>query len=327
VEGDITTGGTLSLRADDLALAGALRGDAVRLTALAGDIAQSGGAITAATLRAEATGDVRLDATGNAIAAVSGRAGKLFRLRSASALTADDIGAETVALIAGGPITQPATGLGITAALLTAEAQGAVELLAPANAIAALGPVAAEGLVLRSGIALELTAPLDLTLLDLGLGGSLTQGLGATVAAGTLRLEVLGDALLDHPGNRLPNVARAVATGDLILATDGSLGLDGLVRADGVLRLTAAGSIGQTAGHIEAPVLIATATGGNVLLEQPGNLVGAAGVAHHQDRVARVGAGGGWGRGGHGWGRGGGGAASRRRPGGALLEDAVEPRG
>ena len=72
-------------------------------------------------------------------------------------------------------------------------------------------------------------------------------------------------------------MARAVATGDLILATDGSLGLDGLVRADGVLRLTAAGSIGQTAGHIEAPVLIATATGGNVLLEQPGNLVGAAG--------------------------------------------------
>jgi filamentous hemagglutinin family protein len=277
VEGDITTGGTLSLRARSLALEGALGGGAVQLAATQGDIAQSGGAITATTLRAEASGEVRLDATGNAIAAISGRAGPLFRLRSASALTADDIGAKTVALTAAGPITQPATGLGIIAALLTAEAQGAVELLAPANAIAALGPVAAEGLVLRSGIALELTAPLDLTLLDLGFGGSLTQGPGATVAAGTLRLEVLGDALLDHPGNRLPSVARAVATGDLILGTDGSLGLEGLVRAGGVLRLTAAGSIGQTAGHIEAPVLIAAATGGNVLLEQPGNLVGAAG--------------------------------------------------
>jgi filamentous hemagglutinin family protein len=277
VEGDVATGGTLSLRADDLALAGALRGDAVWLTALAGDIAQPGGAITAATLRAEATGDVRLDATGNAIAAISGRAGPLFHVRSSSALMADDIGAEAVALLAGGPITQPATGLGIAAGLLTAAADGAVELLAPANAIAALGTVAAEGLVLRTGTALELTAPLDLKLLDLGLGGSLTQGSGATVASGFLRLDLGGDGRLDHPGNRLPRVGLAVATGDLTLGTKGSLGLEGLLRAGGVLRLLASDSIDQMAGRIEAPMLLAAATSGNVRLEQPGNLVGAAG--------------------------------------------------
>jgi hypothetical protein len=275
--GDITTGGALLLRADDLALGGALRGGAVHLTATAGDIAQSGGAITAATLRAETTGEVRLDAADNAIAAISGRAGPLFRLRTASALAADDIGAEAVVLMAAGPITQPATGRGITAGLLTAEAAGAVELLAPANAVAALGTVAAEGLVLRSAGALELAAPLDLKLLDLGLGGGLTQRSGATVAAGTLRLDATGDAWLDHPGNRLPRVVLAVATGDLTLGTEGSLGLEGLVRAGGLLRLKASDSIRQTEGRIEAPGLIAAAAGGNVLLEQPGNRVDAAG--------------------------------------------------
>jgi filamentous hemagglutinin family protein len=276
--GDVTSGGALSLRADSLALKGALRGASVQLTATQGDIAQSGGAITATTLRAEAAGEVRLDAAGNAIAAISGRAGTVFRVRSSSALMADDIGAEAVALVAGGPITQPATGHGITAGLLTAAAEGAVELLAPANAIAALGPVATpEGLVLRGGVALELTAPLDLPLLDLDLGGALTQRSGATVAAGLLRLDVLGDARLDQPGNRLPRVALAVATGDLTLVTEGSLGLEGLVRAGGELRLAASDSIVQTAGRIEAPVLVATATGGNVLLELPENLVDAAG--------------------------------------------------
>ena len=276
-EGDVTSGGALSLRAESLALEGALRGGAVQLSATQGDIAQSGGAIAATTLRAEAMGDVRLDATGNAIAAISGRAGPLFHVRSSSALMADDIGAEAVALLAGGPITQPATGLGIAAGLLAAEAQGTVELLAPTNTIAAIGVVAAEALVLRNGVALELTAPLDLKLLDLGLGGGLTQGLGATVAAGTLRLDVLGDAVLDDPGNRLPRVALAVATGDLTLGTEGSLGLEGLLRTGGVLRLLASDSIDQMGGRIEAPMLLAAATSGNVRLEQPGNLVGAAG--------------------------------------------------
>ena len=277
VEGDVTAGGVVRLSAGALTLGGGIGGSGATFVATGGDIAQSAGAITAPTLRAEASGEVRLDAATNAVATVSGRAGPLFRLRVNGALAPDDIAAEAVALTAGGAITQDVAGLGIATALFSAEAGGAVRLRAAANAIAALGGVTApDGLVLRNGGALELTAPLALRSAELVLGGDLSQRPDAPISAGTLRLGVTGSVLLEDAGNALPRLLDAAATGDLRIATAGPLALAGEVSAGATLRLQAGDAITQPAGRILAPVLLASSTGGGVTLDRPGNAVGAA---------------------------------------------------
>ena len=279
-EGDVTAGGTVRLAAGALTLGGGIAGSGVTLVATAGDIAQTAGAITTPALRAEARGEVRLDAATNAVVAVSGRAGPLFRLRASGALAADDIAAEAVALTAGGAITQDAAGLGIATGLFSAQAGGAVELRAATNAIAALGSVTApDGLLLHNAGALELTAPLALRSAAFVLGGDLTQWPDAPISAGTLRLGVTGSVFLEDAGNALPRLLDAAATGDLRLVTAGALALAGEVSAGATLRLQAGDAITQPGGRILAPVLLASSTGGGVTLDRPGNQVGAAGGA------------------------------------------------
>lgn len=275
--GAVQAGGPLLIGADALALLGDLAAPAVTLRAAQGDIAQQGGAIATAALRAEAPGEVRLDAADNAILAASGAAGALFRLRTAGALAVDDIAAPEVALRAGGDITQPASGLGIAAGMLAAQSGGRVELAAPANAIAALGAVAAPGgLALRTGTGLLLTEAIATPAADLEAGGDLYQLPGAGLAAGTLRVSAGGSVTLAAFDNALPRILGAAAGGDLRIGTTGGMTLDGVLVAGGTLDLTAFGALTQAAGHVEAPVLLARSVFGGV--EMAGfNRIGAAG--------------------------------------------------
>ncbi|WP_270939267.1 hypothetical protein, partial [Falsiroseomonas oryzae] len=273
----VQAGGALVLRADALTLSAPLLAPSVALHALGGDVTQTEGGIETATLRATATGEVRLEASGNAIAAVSGRAGPLFRVASTVALAADDILAAEIGLASGGALTQPGEGLGIATDLLHAQAKGRVDLAAATNAIRALGTLAAPGgLVLRTATPLEFTLPATLPSADVTTGGDLTQLAAAPLSAGTLRIAAGGAVALEASGNAIARLLGAEAAGSLRLNSGGGLVLDGVLRATDVAALTAAGDMTQVAGFIEAPVLVARSLFGGVALDRP-NLVGAAG--------------------------------------------------
>jgi filamentous hemagglutinin family protein len=276
VAGALDAGGALRLQAGAIELGASLVAPSVTLIAGAGGIVQGAGTLRTAALRAEATEGVRLDAAGNAIAAVSGRAGPLFRVATEGALAADDIAAAEVALRAGGDLTQPG-GLGIAAGLLAAGAGGRLDLSAAANAIRALGPVAAPGgLALRSTTALTLTEAITVPNAVFTIAGDLDQLPAAPLSAGALTLAAGGAVRLENPGNDLPRLLGATAGGDLALGTSGGLTLEGGLRAGGTARLSAMGDLIQAAGLIEAPVLVARSVGGGVTLEGA-NLLGAAG--------------------------------------------------
>ena len=277
VAGPLDAGGALSLRAQSLLLGANLDAPSVTLRATDGAILQEYGRIATAALRAEATAGVRIEAAGNAIAAVSGSGGSAFRIRTATALTADDIAAEEVALAAGLGIAQPEAGLGISAGLLSAEAGGRVDLAAATNAIRTLGGIVAPGgFALRTTTALDLTAPLDLPAVSLIAGGGITQRPGATLGAATLALSSGGDILLEEAGNATPRLLAASAAGELRLATSGALSLEGNVTAGELVSLTAFDSIAQAGGVVTAPVLLARSVLGGVTLDAA-NLVDAAG--------------------------------------------------
>jgi filamentous hemagglutinin family protein len=273
VAGALDAGGALTLDAPSLRLSSTIDAPSMTLGARAGDVVQAGGRISTASLRAEATGEVRLEEAGNAIGAIAGRAGPLFAAATASALALGDLAATEVALGAGGDVTQAGAG-GIVADLLRVSAGGSLRLDAAANAIRALGVVTAPGgLVLRSATAVELTAPLDVPTARFEAGG-LTQRAGATLAAGTLALAAGGEVRLDEPGNAVPRLLASDLLGGLALTTSGDLVLDGTLRSLGAVALLAGGEIRQVAGFVQAPLLGARAVLGGVTLEGP-NLLGA----------------------------------------------------
>jgi filamentous hemagglutinin family protein len=277
VTGPLDAGGALRLEAESIRLAANLVAPSVTLVTRSAGIAQDAGTLATASLRAESLDTVRLEAAGNAIAAVSGRAGPLFALRTAGALQGDDIAADLVSLTAGGAITQPAGGFGIATAHLAAQAGGRVDLGAATNAIAELGRIAAPGgLVLRTAGALRLTEPIRVPGAEFTTGGDLTQLLFATLQADTLRLDVAGAAQLGSAGNAIPVLLGARSAGELRIATSGALALAGEVRAGGTATLTSTGAITQPGGFLVAPVLVARSTAAGVTLQQA-NLVGAAG--------------------------------------------------
>lgn len=272
----VSAGASLSLRGTSINAGADLDGSAVTLRATDGPITQDGGRIAAASLRAEATEGVNLSAATNAIQAVSGRGGPLFRVATTTALAPDDIVADAVALT-GGAMTQPAGGLGIAAGTLEARSTGRIDLAATTNAIAALGAVEAPGgLALRTTTGLQLTAPVAVPDAEITTGGDLTQAATGTLGAGTLRLSATGSVQLTGAGNAIPRLLAADATGELRLTTGGALSLEGAIRAGDTMALTALGALTQPAGSITAPVLFARSLGAEVTLDRP-NLVDALG--------------------------------------------------
>jgi filamentous hemagglutinin family protein len=273
--------GTLSLDAASIRLAASLDAAAVTLRARAGDVAQQGGRIATARLAAEASGEVRLEAADNALAAVSGRAGTGFRLRSLGDLEIRGIAAPDLVLSAGGAVTQDAAGLDVER--LSVMAGGRVDLRASANAIRALeGVTAPGGLLLSTDTALMLRAPVAVPFAELSAGGDILQMPGAPLAAGTLRLSAGGAIRLGEGGNDIPRLLGAVAAGDIRIAAAGDLRIEGAVTAGGTLALQAGGELSQpaTGAGLTAAVLEARSLSGGVMLGGTGN------------RVARLGAGG-----------------------------------
>ncbi|MGG5823679.1 filamentous hemagglutinin N-terminal domain-containing protein [Falsiroseomonas sp. HW251] len=276
VGGAVSAGTTLSLRGASINAGADLDAASVTLRATDGGITQDGGRIATAALRAEATEGVRLEAAKNAIAAVSGAGGPVFRIATSGALAPDDIVADAVALT-GGAMTQPVNGLGIRTATLDLASTGRVDLSAATNAIAALGAVTAPGgLVLRTSGALQLTAPISVPDATLTTGGDLIQTPLGTLGAGTLRLDVGGGVQLTEAGNAVPRLLSADATGELRLTTSGALSLEGAIRSGDTMALTAIGALTQPGGVITAPVLFARSVAGAVTLDRA-NLVDALG--------------------------------------------------
>jgi large exoprotein involved in heme utilization and adhesion len=259
-----------------LHVAGALDAPSIALRAEGGSITQGSAGITTASLRAEAADSVRLDAGANAIAALAGRAGVLFRVATAGALTPDDIAAPGVALRANGAIAQTGT-IGIAADLLSAESGARVDLAAGANAIRELGRVVAPaGLAIATGTSLRLTEALAVPEAQFAVGGDLSQFPFAPLDVRALRLNVGGGVTLESPGNAIARLLDTTVGGDARLTTSGALALEGAIRAGGAITLLAAGSLTQPSGFVEAPVLVARSTFGNVVLDGA-NLLGAAG--------------------------------------------------
>jgi filamentous hemagglutinin family protein len=275
--GRLDAGGALLLEAASLRLAAPLAGGDVTLRARNGGIAQDSVPLLAATLRAEASEGVLLDAPGNAIGTLSGRAGTALHLRTQGALVVDDLAAPDVALRAGGTITQGAAGIGIAADMLALESGGAVDLGAAANAIRELGAVTAPGgLVLRTTTGLNLTGPVATAGAELATGGDLTQLPFASLVADALRLDATGAATLQSAGNAVPRLLGVTTGGGFALSTSGALALGGAVQAGGAVTLIAADALTQPAGFVAAPTLVARSVFGSVTLGGP-NRLGAAG--------------------------------------------------
>jgi hypothetical protein len=280
VTGAVDAGRDLTLEAAALRLAAPLDAPRVMLRAARGDLRQEGGRIGASRLDARAAGEVRLEAAGNALAAVSGRAGTAFRLATAGALRVEGIAAPELALAAGGAITQGSAP--IETGRLALSAGGRVELRAAANAIQALAAVGAPGgLALSTVTGLRLTAPVAAPWAELSAGGSITQMPGAPLLAGTALLSAGGDILLEEAGNALPRLLGAAAAGTVRIATGGALSVQGPVQAGALVALQAAGDLVQleAGAGLVAPVLELRSLTGNVALAGTGNRFGTLGNA------------------------------------------------
>lgn len=269
IAGALDAGGAVALSADAMTLSAPIVAPTVALRA-SGDIVQSAGRIATATLTADGA-EIRLDAAGNAIAAIAGR-GASFRVATATDVTLGDIAASDLSITAAG-ITQTGT---LATDLLSLHSSGTIRLDA-ANAVATLGAVTAPGgLLLRTTTALALTEPLALPEARFVTGGALSQSPFATLSVNRLTLDTGGAARLDQAGNAIAILGASDVAGDLALTTGGALALDGAIRSLGVIALTAFGDITQAGGFLQAPVLQARAIGGGVTLDGA-NLLGAAG--------------------------------------------------
>ncbi len=280
VTGALDAGRELALDAAVLRLAAPVDAPRVVLRARGGDIVQEGGHIGAARLDAEASGEVRLDAAGNALAAVSGRAGSAFRVTTATALRLEGVAAPDVALASAGAITQDAAP--VEAGRLSLSATGRVELRTAANAIRALAEVSAPGgFALWTGTSLQLTAPVSASAVELAAAGDITQMAGAPLLAGTAWLAAGGDILLEAADNALPRLRGAGAGGAVRIATGGALRLEGPVQAGSVIALQAAGDLLQQAAGagLAAPLLELRSLHGSVVLDGAGHRFGALGNA------------------------------------------------
>ncbi len=269
----LDAGGTIRLDAASLRLLAPLDAPSARLRAREGDIVGEAGRIAAARLSADAAGEVRLDAAGNAIAAVSGRAGRAFRIATTGDLRVEGVAAPEVALAAGGSIT------GGTAPVetdrLSLSAGGRVDLRAGANAIRALGAVSApRGLLLSTGTSLLLTAPVTAGVVELA-AGDIAQLPGAPLSAASLRLSAGGTVALEATGNSIPRRLGATAGGDIRIAVAEGLAVEAAVHAGGVLALQAGGDLTQAlaGAGLVATRLEARSLSGGVALSGSGNRI------------------------------------------------------
>lgn len=310
INGSLTTaaGGTVTLTASNVSggidLGGSVNASATGIVDLSagGNVSQSGGGITAGTLRSTGGigGDLVLDKGGNAIGAI----GKL-------AVTGDAAIADNVAL----DVTGPFTATNIT---LVGTAAGA-DAIRVSGSISATNAIVLENTAATGGIALAGTvtaASLDARPQE----GGLIQSAGAVTAGSLTASSIFGKVELDQPGNAIGTLGKMTAASivlrdsipltiagplsaaDITLrnsaASASALNLTGTLNAGNVLLETSAptggialsgvldaglfgtvkvatgnGGITQTGGTVKAGVLTGKVAGGDIVLTQPANQI------------------------------------------------------
>ncbi len=281
--------GALDAGRDLMLIAGALdigatvkAGRTLSLAASAGDVAQqAGGALSAASLLSQAPqGSVRLEAAGNALAAITGSSLFEFRVATSGSPTLGAIAAPQVALSAGADLLQSPTGPAIEADRLEAFAGGRIDLAA-GNRVTQLGRmVAPGGLGFTTLSGLMLTDVITVPSARLESRFDLLQLPGAALSAGTLLARsASGSVLLAEGANDFPIVQGVSAAGDVRLFGRGAMALSGPVSAGSTLALLAGDTLSQapSGAGLTAARLEARSVNAEVLLGGAGNQVGALG--------------------------------------------------
>jgi filamentous hemagglutinin family protein len=261
--GMLNAGGDIAFTAaGDLLLTDAIdAGGNVSLVANTGEITQSGGAITAASLNVMADRNIALGGanTVGAFAGTSATGDIALRNTGSISLGAVSLPGTFVLTSDAGAVTQTGD---LAAGLLDVTARDGITLTQSGNAIAGAIRLANLG---TGGIAY--TGRGDILIgairangqaVTLRAAGKIDQQAG--IEAGILNL-LATDATLLSAGNLIDTLG-AVDVSSLSLSTDTGLDLAGAVTASGTVSLAVNGRLTQSGGLITAPSLSITASGG-----------------------------------------------------------------
>lgn len=208
-------------------------------------------------------GAIGFGQVGNAIQTLGPVQGGAFTFATGTPLVVEGpVDAATVALTAGGAVTQGASAT-ITTARLSGSA-GSLALDGTAHAIGTLGPFTATAgdLALRTSGPLALSGPISTPgTLALSAGGPITAEPGAVLTAARLGGGASGGTTLDGVAHAIAALGPWTdATGGLSLRTADALSVTGPVALGGPLALDVAGGLGIGA-TVTAAALSATAGG------------------------------------------------------------------
>lgn len=250
--------------AGDLLLTDAIdAGGSVTLVANAGEITQSGGTITAASLNVSADQGVLLDRA-NTVAAFAGTsANGSITLRNTGNVSLGAITLPgTLTLTADtGAVTQTDD---LTAGGLTVTARDGITLTRSGNAAGALVNLTnldTGGIAYRDSGSIRIGS-IDATgqAVTLRASGDITQTTG--IEAAVLNLTATGDVTLVQSAGNLINGLGTVDVRSLTLATAGDLDLAGAITASDSVSLTVNGVLTQSGGLVMTPSLSLEATSG-----------------------------------------------------------------
>lgn len=236
-------------------------GGNVSLVASTGEITQSGGAITAASLNVVADRNIALGGanTVSAFAGTSTSGDIALRSTGSISLGAVSLPGTFVLTSDAGAVTQTGD---LAAGLLDVTARDGITLTRSGNAIAGAIRLAnlGTGGIAYTGSGDILIGAIRATgqTVALRAAGKIDQQAG--IEAGTLNLSATNATLLSA-GNLIDTLG-AVDVSSLSLSTDTGLDLAGAVTASGTVSLAVNGRLTQSGGLITAPSLSITASGG-----------------------------------------------------------------
>ncbi len=261
--GMLNAGGDIAFTAvGDLLLTDAIdAGGNVSLVANTGEITQSGGAITAASLNVMADRNIALGGanTVSAFAGTSVTGDIALRNTGSISLGAVSLPGTFVLTSDAGAVTQTGD---LAAGLLDVTARAGITLTRSGNAIAGAIRLAnlGTGGIAYTGSGDILIGAIRATgqTVTLRVAGKIDQQAG--IEAGTLNLSATNATLLSA-GNLIDTLG-AVDVSSLSLSTDTGLDLAGAVTASGTVSLAVNGRLTQSGGLVTAPSLSITASGG-----------------------------------------------------------------
>jgi filamentous hemagglutinin family protein len=216
-------------------------------------VTQTSGNIAAGILSAGTSGSVDLSSAGNDFDELIGTNAGNLTIVDVDGLILDglDVGANTLDLTTGGPLTDSAS---TTAGSLVLDVTGAATLDEVSNDFDSIAGSVSGNLTVVDTDDLDL-AGIDVGVndLDLTTGGDLTDSAANT--AGNLILDVTGTATLDEAGNDFDSL-QGIATGDVVLVDTDDLDLAGIDVGANDLDLTTAGNLTDSAANLAGSLLI-----------------------------------------------------------------------